>query len=66
MLIFLMSLPFISFFAMLVLLATYGEIVINKNGLEEWIICMVVITVLYGFKRVKSYVKRKKDEHEAP
>lgn len=66
MLIFLMSLPFMAFFAMLILISTYGEIVINKNGLEEWIICMVVITVLYVFKRVKSYVKRKKDESEAP
>tara|TARA_B100000780_G_scaffold223589_1_gene162729 strand:+ start:4931 stop:5143 length:213 start_codon:yes stop_codon:yes gene_type:complete len=42
----LLLIPFTSFFLMMIMLSTYGEIIENKNGLEEyWII--VYLQVLF-------------------
>jgi hypothetical protein len=47
--IFLLLLPFTSYFVMLFLIATHGEIISNSSGLDEWLMVMAVIGVVRVF-----------------
>jgi hypothetical protein len=56
--IFLLLLPFASFFGMLVLLATYGEIIENRSGFEEWLIVMAVLVIVRVFMMGMNRIDR--------
>jgi hypothetical protein len=54
---FLLFLPMSGYLGMIVLLATYGEIIVNKNGFEEWLVVMgalVIIRTIAWLRRCRS------------
>jgi len=57
--IFLLLLPFVSFFGMIVLVATYGEIIENKSGFEEWLIVMAVLVIVRVFMMGMNRIDRR-------
>ena len=48
--------PFVGFFIMLLFVATFGEIVENKNALEEYLIIMLLLVVYVGFRGIKKRI----------
>ena len=48
--------PFVGFFIMILFVATFGEIVENKNALEEYLIIMLLLIVYVGFRGVKKRI----------
>lgn len=67
---YLATIPFIAFFGMMLLVATYGEIWINKNGMDEYLLVLAIITTIgvgmkarkIEAKMLKAWVKGKKDK----
>ena len=48
--------PFVGFFIMLLFVATFGEIVENKNALEEYLIVMLLLIIYMGFRGIKKRI----------
>ena len=48
--------PFIGFLIMMLFVATFGEIVENKNALEEYLIIMLLLVVYMGFRGIKKRI----------
>ena len=48
--------PFVGFFIMILFVATFGEIVENKNALEEYLIIMLLLVVYVGFRSIKKRI----------
>tara|TARA_A100001015_G_C14435516_1_gene498393 strand:+ start:179 stop:370 length:192 start_codon:yes stop_codon:yes gene_type:complete len=48
--------PFIGFFLMMLFVATFGEIVENKNALEEYLIVMLLLIIYMGFRGIKKRI----------
>ena len=48
--------PFVGFFIMILFVATFGEIVENKNALEEYLIIMLLLVVYVGFRGIKKRI----------
>ena len=48
--------PVVGFFIMILFVATFGEIVENKNALEEYLIIMLLLVVYVGFRGVKKRI----------
>ena len=46
--------PFVGFFIMILFVAAFGEIVENKNALEEYLIIMLLLVVYMGFRGIKK------------
>ena len=44
------------FFIMILFVATFGEIVENKNALEEYLIIMLLLVVYVGFRSIKKRI----------
>jgi hypothetical protein len=52
------TLPLVSWFIMLLTLATIGEfVVVNKNGIEEWLAIMTGLFIIYVIITVKNSLK---------
>jgi hypothetical protein len=52
------TLPLVSWFIMLLSIATAGEfVVVNKNGIEEWLAIMTLMFIIYVFMAVKNSMK---------
>lgn len=48
-----------SFFGMMILVATYGEIgEPNKNGFEEWLTIFIVWCIIWGLLTIKNSMKQ--------
>lgn len=48
-----------SFFGMMILVSTYGEIgEPNKNGFEEWLTIFVVWCIIWALLRIKNSMKQ--------
>lgn len=66
----LMILPILSFFGMMLLVSVYGEIWINKNGMDEYLLVLAIITTIgvgmkarkIEAKMLKAWVKGKRDK----
>ena len=48
--------PFIGFFLMMLFVATFGEIVENRNALEEYLIVMLLLIIYMGFRGIKKRI----------
>jgi len=48
-----------SMFGMMILVSTYGEIVVNKNGLEEVLIIFVTWCIIWAMLQIKNSLKRR-------
>ena len=48
--------PLVGFFIMILFVATFGEIVENKNALEEYLIIMLLLVVYVGFRSIKKRI----------
>ena len=44
------------FFIMILFVAAFGEIVENKNALEEYLIIMLLLVVYMGFRGIKKRI----------
>lgn len=52
------TLPLVSWFIMLLTLATVGEFIeVNKNGIEEWLAIMTGLFIIYVIITVKNSLK---------
>ena len=41
---------------MMLFVATFGEIVENKNALEEYLIVMLLLIIYMGFRGIKKWI----------
>ena len=48
--------PFIGFLIMMLFVATFGEIVENRNALEEYLIVMLLLIIYMGFRGIKKRI----------
>ena len=48
--------PFVGFFIMILFVAAFGEIVENKNALEEYLIIILLLVVYMGFRGIKKRI----------
>ena len=48
--------PFIGFLIMMLFVATFGEIVENRNALEEYLIVMLLLIICMGFRGIKKRI----------
>ena len=48
--------PFIGFLIMMLFVATFGEIVENRNALEEYLIVMLLLIIYMGFMGIKKRI----------
>ena len=44
------------FFIMILFVAAFGEIVDNKNALEEYLIIMLLLVIYMGFRGIKKRI----------
>ena len=48
--------PICGVFIMILFVAAFGEIVENKNALEEYLIIMLLLVVYMGFRGIKKRI----------
>ena len=48
--------PFVGFLIMMLFVATFGEIVENRNALEEYLIVMLLLIIYMGFRGIKKRI----------